>query len=72
MEMENIQKLREIVNPVFNTAKSCIQLDAISGDEESRQLLAILGFNELESDSSRKSIPPELAEQVKRLLMIPR
>ena len=30
--MENIQELREIVNPVFNTAKACIQLDAISGD----------------------------------------
>ena len=70
MEMENIQKLREIVNPVFNTAKSCIQLDAISGDEESQQLLSILGFNELESDSARKSVPPELAEQVKKIFPV--
>ena len=58
------------MNPVFNTAKSCVQLDAISGDEESRQLLAILGFDELKSESSRKSIPPELEEQVKRLFPV--
>ena len=29
--MDNIQELREIVNPVFNTAKSCIQLVAGAG-----------------------------------------
>ena len=68
--MENIQELREIVNPVFNTAKSCVQLDAISGDPESQQLLAILGIDELERDSARKPVPPELAEQVKKLFPV--
>ena len=68
--MENIQELREIVNPVFNTAKACVQLDAISGDAESQQLLAILGIDELERDSARKPVPPELAEQVKKLFPV--
>lgn len=40
----NNQELWEIVNPVFNTAKSCVQLDAAAGDEDSKQLLEALGF----------------------------
>ena len=68
--MDKIQELREIVNPVFNTAKACVQLDAISGDAESQQLLAILGIDELERDSARKPVPPELAEQVKKLFPV--
>ncbi|MBR3431180.1 MAG: hypothetical protein IKG87_13890 [Clostridia bacterium] len=42
----NNQELWEIVNPVFNTAKSCVQLDAASGDEDSKQLLGALGFEQ--------------------------
>ncbi|MBO7661846.1 MAG: STAS domain-containing protein [Clostridia bacterium] len=63
----NNQELWEIVNPVFNTAKSCVQIDAASGDEDSKQLLGALGFEPFGSQTSKKPIPPELAEQVKRL-----
>ena len=63
----NNQELWEIVNPVFNTAKSCVQLDAAAGDEDSKQLLGALGFEPFGSQTSKKPIPPEIHEQVKRL-----
>ena len=68
--MDNIQELREIVNPVFNTAKSCLQLDADAGDEDSRQLLGILGFGRIGNEKSDKAVPQELAEKVKRLFPV--
>ena len=45
--MDNVQELREIVNPVFDTAKSCIQLDAAAGDERfpiSQYMAALLPY----------------------------
>ena len=68
--MDNIQELREIVNPVFNTAKSCIQLDAAAGDEDSAQLLEALGFGTIADQKESKGVPPELAEKVRRLFPI--
>ena len=63
----NNQELWEIVNPVFNTAKSCVQLDAAAGDEDSKQLLEALGFEPFGSQISKKPVPPEIHEQVMRL-----
>ena len=68
--MDNIQELRELVNPVFNTAKSCLQLDAAAGDEDSRQLLGILGFDPFGDEKANKAVPAELAEKVKRLFPV--
>ena len=68
--MDNIQELREIVNPVFNTAKSCIQLDAVAGDEDSRQLLGALGFGGFADAKDNDRVPAELVEKVKRLFPI--
>ena len=64
--MDNIQQLREIVNPVFNTAKSCVQLVAGVGDEDSRQILGILGFDRIGNEKSDNVVSPEIAEKVKR------
>lgn len=68
--MDNVQELREIVNPVFNTAKSCIQLDAAAGDEDSRQLLGALEFGGFADIKDNDRVPAELVEQVKRLFPI--
>ena len=68
--MDNIQELREVVNPVFNTAKSCIQLDAAAGDEDSRQLLGVLGFGNIADKADNKAVPPQLAEKVKQLFPV--
>ena len=65
--MDNIQELREIVNPVFNTARSCLQLDAAAGDEDSGQLLEALGFAPFGEKNESKAVPEELAEKVRRL-----
>ena len=68
--MDNVQELREIVNPVFNTAKSCIQLDAAAGDEDSRQLLGALEFGEFADAKDNDRVPAELVEKVKRLFPV--
>lgn len=65
--MPDIQKLRELVNPVYNTALSCVQLQAASGDNEAQRLLDIMGVPSFGQSASDKPIPPELVEQVKRL-----
>ncbi len=61
------QELRELVNPVFNTAKSCLQLDAAAGDEDSQRLCEALGFESFGAQMAKKPIPKELHEQVKRM-----
>lgn len=63
----NNQELREIVNPVFNTAKACVQLDAATGDEDAKRLLDALGFESFGTNTSKKPIPKEMLEQVRRL-----
>lgn len=65
--MNDVQELREIVNPVFKTAKSCVQLDAASGDEDSKRLMEEMGFESFGEHTDSVKMPPELVEQVKRL-----
>ena len=63
----NNQELRELVNPVFNTAKSCVQLNAAAGDKDAQRLLDALGFPPFGAEMSKKPVPKELHEQVKKL-----
>lgn len=63
----NNQDLRELVNPVFNTAKSCVQLSAASGDKDAQRLLDALGFPPFGAQMSNKPIPKEMLEQVRKL-----
>ena len=63
----NNQELRELVNPVFNTAKSCVQLNAAAGDKDAQRLLDVLGFPPFGAQMLKKPIPKELQEQVKKL-----
>ena len=63
----NDQELRELVNPVFNTAKSCVQLDAAAGDKDAQRLLDALGFEPFGGQMSKKSVPQEMIEKVKKL-----
>ena len=63
----NNQELRELVNPVFNTAKSCVQLSAAVGDEDAQRLLDALGFPPFGTQMSKKPVPKELHEQIKRM-----
>ena len=63
----NNQELRELVNPVFNTAKSCVQLNAAAGDKDAQRLLDALGFPPFGAQMSKKPVPKEMHEQVKKL-----
>ena len=62
-----IQKIREITNPVFNTAKSCTQLMAAAGDKDAQKLAQILGLPAFGTHTENKPVSKEIAEQVKRL-----
>ncbi len=64
--MDN-QELRELVNPVFNTAKACVQLNAAAGDEDAKRLLDALGFLPFGEQVSSKPLPEELQAQVRKL-----
>lgn len=63
----NNQELRELVNPVFNTAKSCVQLNAAAGDKDAQRLLEALGFPPFGAQMSKKAVPKEMQEQVIKL-----
>ena len=63
----NNQELRELVNPVFNTAKSCVQLNAAAGDKDAQRLLDALGFPPFGAQMSKKPVPKEMQEQVRKL-----
>ena len=65
--MDDIQELREAVNPVFNTAKACLQIDAKIGDEDSQQLLDVLGFGPFGDSKQSAGLPPEILAQVERM-----
>ncbi|MBR1606915.1 MAG: STAS domain-containing protein [Clostridia bacterium] len=63
----NDQELRELVNPVFNTAISCVQLNAAAGDKDAQRLLETLGFPSFGAQTSNKPVPKEIHEQVRKL-----
>ena len=61
-------QLREEVNPVFTTARSCLQITAATGDEDSKKLLGILGFDDLHNAKVSRAVPAEQAKLVKQLV----
>ncbi|MBQ6928466.1 MAG: STAS domain-containing protein [Oscillospiraceae bacterium] len=65
--MDNLQELRELVNPVVNTAKSCLDFDAKNGDPDSQRLLDILGFTAKNEENAKKVVPPEMMAVARRL-----
>ena len=65
--MNNTQELRERVNPVFNTAKACLEFDAENGDPDSKLLLDTLGFESTRAQNAKKMMSPELHAVVRRL-----
>ena len=67
MNNMDIQKLRELVNPVINTAKSCLDFDAKNGDPDSRQLLNLLGFEARNEENARKFLSPEMMAVARRV-----
>lgn len=58
-DASTIDKLREEVNPVFGTAKSCLQILAVTGDEDSEKLRKQLGFPVFGTDSKQRAPVPE-------------
>ena len=64
---ENNEALLEMVNPVYKTAQSCIQLVASLGDSDARRLLGALGFEGFEASAAKSPTPPEIREKVMKL-----
>ena len=68
----NIDKLREEVNPVYGTAQSCLQIVAMTGDEDSEKLRQKLGFSRFGEDSKERgsNIPPEIREALMKAVPV--
>lgn len=66
----SVEKLREEVNPVYNTAQSCLQIVASLGDAESEEMRKTLGFSVFGSDSKEraKNIPPQTLELLYKIM----
>ncbi|MBQ2669222.1 MAG: STAS domain-containing protein [Clostridia bacterium] len=66
MSKNDIAKIREEVNPVFNTARSCLQITSSLGDEDSEKLCRILGFSSMSAEQKENisKLPPKLAESL--------
>lgn len=54
--------IREAVNPVFNTARSCVIVNAMLGDEDAKKLTAALGFDMPFLDPNGNNMTPEMHE----------
>lgn len=44
-QISSLSEIRESVNPVFKTARSCVIVNALLGDEEAQRLMGALGFD---------------------------
>ena len=68
----NIDKLREEVNPVYGTAQSCLQIVAMTGDEDSEKLRQKLGFSRFGEDTKDRgsNIPPEIREALMKAVPV--
>lgn len=64
---ENNEALLEMVNPVYKTAQSCVQLVASLGDSDAQRLLDALGFDSFGASAEKSPSPPEIKEKVMRL-----
>ena len=59
--------LREAVNPVFNTARSCVTVNALLGDWDAKKLVASLGFDKAFLNPGGKNMTPEMREFAVRM-----
>lgn len=71
-EKLSLEQLREEVNPVFNTAQSCLQIVAALGDEDSENMRKALGLSEFGKDTGERArqIPPEVLEAIMALIPV--
>ena len=63
-----IEKLREEVNPVFNTAQSCLRVNAELGDQDARKMLEKLGISTILPQNKSDGMTPEMMTFVKQKL----
>lgn len=68
MADNDIEKLREEVNPVFNTAQSCLRVNAELGDQDAKNMLEKLGMNSILSQTKSDDMTPEMMTFVKQKL----
>ena len=68
----SIEELRQEVNPVYNTAHSCLQLVAAAGDEDSENLRKILGFTRFGEDFKDREVqlPPEILKAMMSVIPV--
>ena len=68
MADNDIEKLREEVNPVFNTAQSCLRVNAELGDQDAKNMLEKLGMSTNLPQTKSDGMTPEMMTFVKQKL----
>ena len=63
-----IEKLREEVNPVFNTVQSCLRVNAELGDQDAKNMLEKLGISSILPQTKSDGMTPEMMTFVKQKL----
>ena len=56
----SVTEIREAVNPVFNTARSCTAINALLGDDDAQKLMLPLGFDMTDLEPGGDNITPEM------------
>ena len=67
--MNDTEKLREEVNPVFTTAQVCLRINALMGDLDAQKLTKLLGFEDnLPASDTDDEMPQEMKEFVQHTM----
>lgn len=66
-EYDKLTTLRKEVNPIFLTARSCLEISAKNGDANAQELLNVLKFDTLQPDKAKLS---EEVENILKQLML--
>ena len=63
----SVSEIRESVNPVFKTARSCVTVNALLGDRDAQKLMAPLGFDLPFPGPDEQKMTPEMHEFVTQM-----
>ena len=61
-QISSLSEIRESVNPVFKTARSCVIVNALLGDKDVKKLLGPLGFDMPSLDPDEEKMTAEMRE----------
>ena len=61
-QISSLSEIRESVNPVFKTARSCVIVNALLSDKDAKKLMGPLGFDMPSLDPVEEKMTAEMRE----------